>query len=1204
MKKLMYFWREKISRLMIKRLLTVLIVAFSLSATAQNCFEIESILVDACTPPSMNVEGANEMVRFKIGNSPLNVANLDIKWATPHTASFYFRGICTNPSATSALNATIQKCGWLLEPPGGIIPAGATVILATSDTINPTYNQFTNLEDTIYIIYQCKGNAVNIGHFGNSTSNGIKTFWMNFTGSGGCADTVTYNPALLVNINGTTGGSSTVQNGSSVSYTPNGTATYYNNGCNAPIPISKLSIDTAIDAVGNMVIPANNNITICPYQDSIQLVGKSVNVSPKFFKWTGGSGTFTQPDSVKTTYLFSGSETFPLSLYLKSYGKCAGDTLRDTVVLNLYVPNLSTIPDTFICSGGSVTLATAGSGFSGHTWSPAAGLSCTGCAAPVASPSSATTYCVIATNGNGCKDTACVLVDTIAYPTITVSNDTTICNGQTVNLSITSTSTINNWSSNETVSTLSCTACTNPSVMPTSTATFAVASGNKCISRDTVNITVNPVITADVSLAVSQNPICAGSNVTFTATPTNGGVTPVYAWYLNGIIQANIGATYSGNAFTNNDKIKVIMASSAAPCLANPLDTSNEITLTVNPNLDADVTIAASATTICAGSNVTFTATPTNGGAAPVYQWQVNGVNAGTNSNTFSTTTLNNNDIVTVILTSNASPCLVKAVDTSNAVTMTVNPNLAADVTITASATTICAGSSVTFTATPVNGGSAPIYQWQINGVNAGTNSNTFSSSALNNNDQVTVILTSNASPCLVKAIDTSNTVVITVANNLQADVTIAANTTTICPSTNVTFTATPTNGGATPTYQWQVNGVNAGTNSATFSSTTLNNNDVVTVIMTSSLTNCLSNNPATSNAITMTVSSTASPTISISADNNPVCAGSSVTFTATITNGGSSPIYQWKLNGTNVGSNSNTYSIASPNNGDVVVCSITNNDACVATPTATASPITITVTPTVTPTISIAANPTAICENTPVTFTATITNGGSQPVYTWFKNSIAVGTNSATYTDNTLTSADIITCQLTSNATCANPLTVTSNPLNVQVNPYPVADAGADATIDKGESITLNGSGGGIYVWTANSIVVGNTASVTISPALTTTYTLEVTNTFGCKDTDIVNINVVYPNVSIYLPTAFSPNNDSKNDEYLIKSNQDFKFFDIKIYNRWGELVFSSNNLYDGWDGKFKGDSQPVGVYVVMVKAVPYSAPEQNFIQSVTLIK
>ncbi|MCB9075800.1 MAG: hypothetical protein H6552_09715 [Chitinophagales bacterium] len=68
------------------------------------------------------------------------------------------------------------------------------------------------------------------------------------------------------------------------------------------------------------------------------------------------------------------------------------------------------------------------------------------------------------------------------------------------------------------------------------------------------------------------------------------------------------------------------MTSNATPCLTGSPATSNEITMTVNPNLPASVSIAASpATTICAGTNVTFTATPTNGGTTPSYQWKLNG---------------------------------------------------------------------------------------------------------------------------------------------------------------------------------------------------------------------------------------------------------------------------------------------------------------------------------------------------------------------------------------------------------------------------------------------------------------------------------------------------------------------------------------------------------------------------------------------------
>jgi hypothetical protein len=106
----------------------------------------------------------------------------------------------------------------------------------------------------------------------------------------------------------------------------------------------------------------------------------------------------------------------------------------------------------------------------------------------------------------------------------------------------------------------------------------------------------------------------------------------------------------------------------------NPDVTSDTdpVTITVNPTLTASVSIASNDTdnVICFGTNVTFTATPTNGGASPSYQWKVNGSNVGTDSATYTTSALANNDVVSVVLTSNATPCLAGSTATSNSITI------------------------------------------------------------------------------------------------------------------------------------------------------------------------------------------------------------------------------------------------------------------------------------------------------------------------------------------------------------------------------------------------------------------------------------------------------------------------------------------------------------------------------------------------------
>jgi hypothetical protein len=367
-----------------------------------------------------------------------------------------------------------------------------------------------------------------------------------------------------------------------------------------------------------------------------------------------------------------------------------------------------------------------------------------------------------------------------------------------------------------------------------------------------VVVTVTPNVIPSVLInAAPGNTVCAGTPVTFTATPTNGGAAPTYQWQIDGVNIGAGGATYSNSALVNTNKVTVIMTSNAVCPLPNPV-TSNQITMTVNDLVIPTVSISASANNICPGTSVTFTAAPVNGGPNPTYQWKVDGTNVGTNSPTFTSSTLTNGNIVTVVMISNAV-CPSPATVTSAGITMNVIPAPIPSVIIATSANGICPGTSVTFTATPTNGGNAPSYQWKVNGTNAGSNSATFTSTTFSNNDVVTVVMTSNA-PCANPVTATSTGITMNVLPAPAPAVSIVASATTICPGTSVTFTATPTNGGSTPSYQWKINGINTGTNSNTFTTTSLVNADKVTVVLTSNAT-CASPLTALSNEISMTVS-------------------------------------------------------------------------------------------------------------------------------------------------------------------------------------------------------------------------------------------------------------------------------------------------------------------------------------------------------------
>jgi gliding motility-associated-like protein len=201
-------------------------------AQTSNCFQITSILVDACAPSGL--EGQNEMVGFQVGPNDLDVTNMSVTWATTNIS---WLGTCQSAATAlivEQLNATIEACGFLIEPVNNILPANSKVILVTSSAMDVASNSFAGLTDTTYVIFHCGTSST--GHFANYMANGgIRTLSMSFSAPVNCAVSVSYDRALLVNQNGNQG----AQDGATVLYDANGNATYINNGCNAPfIPLS------------------------------------------------------------------------------------------------------------------------------------------------------------------------------------------------------------------------------------------------------------------------------------------------------------------------------------------------------------------------------------------------------------------------------------------------------------------------------------------------------------------------------------------------------------------------------------------------------------------------------------------------------------------------------------------------------------------------------------------------------------------------------------------------------------------------------------------------------------------------------------------------------------------------------------------------------------------------------------------------------
>ncbi|MBS1590053.1 MAG: T9SS type A sorting domain-containing protein, partial [Bacteroidetes bacterium] len=329
-----------------------------------------------------------------------------------------------------------------------------------------------------------------------------------------------------------------------------------------------------------------------------------------------------------------------------------------------------------------------------------------------------------------------------------------------------------------------------------------------------------------------------------------------------------------------------------------------------------------------------------------------------------------------------------------------------------------------------------------VNGGYTGITAATYSSSTLANNDVITVKM------FFVGACgnDSANSLPFTVsrAASVPAGVSIAltSGTNPGCPNQTLTFTATPVNGGAAPTYTWKVNNATVGTNSNAYSAT-FGNNDVVTVFLKSNST-CASPDTITASPITIQyLYNMQQIAVALTNGQNPTCSGKPLTFTATVTNGGTNINYQWLVNSATIpGATNATFTSATLTNNAVVQVASTVTDPCVLNLSDTSTPITVYVIPSDTPNVQIAitkgSNPG--CLDSLIEFKAMVTKHGAAPNLTWFVNGLNVAAGSI-FSSNTLLNGDIVTLRSAATDTlCYTADTAFSAPLVMIRNSTPPA--------------------------------------------------------------------------------------------------------------------------------------------------------------------
>jgi uncharacterized protein (TIGR02145 family) len=498
--------------------------------------------------------------------------------------------------------------------------------------------------------------------------------------------------------------------------------------------------------------------SICPGTSTTLDAGPSYTT----YLWSTGATTRTITVSTAGTYSVTISKT--------------GCTANDAVNVSFYaVTPVNLGPDTTVCQGQTVIFDAGVCAGCTYLWTDLGSGLTVGTAQTFAT-GLAGVYKVTITNIDGCQVMDTTQLSTDISPVVTnFPLSKSICSGDLTNITLTSdvpTATFS-WSASGSSGFVSGylsgigntinQVLTNSNTVNETVTYFITPTYGSCVGNTVAYIvTVIPISTVNVSIIASSNNICAGTTVTFTATPTNGGINPSYQWKVNGL---NAGSDFPVYTYVplNGEIVACVLTSSNITCISNNPALSNAITMVVNPVNIVSISISPSANPVCAGSSVTFTSTPQNEGNAPAFQWQVNGNNAGSNNPQF-TFTPANNDQVTCILNSSETLCIANNPATSNPVTMSVGVNMPVSISIAASNNPVCAGSPVTFTATPFNGGTFPTYQWKVNGANQSLNSPLFTYTP-SNNDVVSCQISSDL-PCITGNPAISNVIIMSINSN------------------------------------------------------------------------------------------------------------------------------------------------------------------------------------------------------------------------------------------------------------------------------------------------------------------------------------------------------------------------------------------------------------------------------------------------------
>jgi gliding motility-associated-like protein len=873
---------------------------------------------------------------------------------------------------------------------------------------------------------------------------------------------------------------------------------------------------------------------------------------------TTGSSVTANP-TITTTYTITGTN---------GSGCTATTTVTVTVNPSLVIAVSTPLP---ICSGNSTILTANGASI--YTWTPSTGLSGTTGSSVTANPTTSTTYTIIA-NTSGCTATTTVAVIVNPNPVIAVTTPASICSGSNTILAANGASTYT-WTPSTGLSSSSGSSVT---ANPTSTTTYSITGTNAsgCSATKTVTVTINP---NPVITAATPAPICNGSSTKLTA---NGAST--YAWTPSTGLSSSTGSSVIANPTTTTTY--KITGTNASGCSA-----TKTVAVIINTN---PVIAVATPVPICSGKNTilvangasTYTWIPTSGLSASIGSsvtanptitttYSITGTNtSGCTAATTVAVIVNPNPVITVAtpapICSGSSTMLAAngastytwtpstGLSSSSGSSVTANPTATTTYTITAANTNgcttatpvavtvnpnptiivpppapICVGSSATLSA---NGAST--YTWTPS-----TGLGATSGSSVEAKPITTITYTVTGSD-LNGCIGTANVLVI-----VEPNPNVSVNTPpAICNGSSQKLTAS-----GAEYYTWLPStGIGA----------TIGSSIIVNPTITTTYIVMGKNDVGCSSKANVQVLVMPAPTVSIFGLNPSYCINApQVTLVGTPQGG--------TFYGNGVDSNQFNPALAGGAGTYLIKYDYTDSNGCKES---TTTPVIVAPLPK----ISISPNNPTVCSGIPVTLSV---SGAS--TYTW---SPIIGLSDSTASnetvDPTMTTTYIITG--TSSYGCSDTAMVT---VNIDSMPWASFNAQPPNYCDP---LTIqfndNSTSGDNYNWDfgdGSSSADFNTQH-TYNQSGNYQVKLIVTSPHGCVNDTVKNENVkANDNTVVIIGDAFTPNTNGINN--IIAPNvlcQDLSNYVFRIYNRWGQLIFQTNDPTTGWDGRFNGQMQEVGVY------------------------